>query len=55
MTVNKSMHKRTYRFFPTYPNEADHNYYAQKALDITTGIVSGIGLVVSFVFLAAIM
>lgn len=36
---------------PKYPNAADHNYFAQKALDVTTGIISCIGFVSAMLFL----
>ncbi len=37
---------------PVYPNAADPNYFAQKALDVVTGIVSCMGFVSAMVFLA---
>lgn len=49
--------KKTYRHLrlvkqqPIYPNAADSNYYSQKALDIITAIVSGMGFVSAMVFL----
>lgn len=36
---------------PQYPNAADHQYFAQKALDIALGIVSCMGFVVAMAFL----
>ena len=36
---------------PAYPNAADPQYYSQKALDIITAIVSGMGFVSAMVFL----
>lgn len=36
---------------PMYPNAADHNYFAQKALDVVTAIVSGMGFTTAMVFL----
>lgn len=36
---------------PMYPNAADNNYFAQKALDVITGIVSCMGFVTAMVFL----
>lgn len=39
---------------PLYPNAADHLYYRRKALDIFTGIVSGMGLVSAMVFLVTL-
>lgn len=46
---------RTQPNYPTYPNEADVNYYTQKLLDIVTGIICGCGLIVSLLFLVTIM
>lgn len=40
----------TYRG-PAYPNAADTNYLAQRALNILTGIVSGMGFISAMVFL----
>jgi len=37
--------------YPIYPNAADQNYFAQKALDVITGIISCMGLVSAMVFL----
>jgi len=36
---------------PAYPNAADHNYFARKALDVMTALVSGIGFTTAMVFL----
>lgn len=36
---------------PMYPNAADHNYFARKALDVMTAIVSGMGFATAMVFL----
>lgn len=36
---------------PMYPNAADHNYFAQKALDIITAIISGMGFATAMIFL----
>ena len=36
---------------PPYPNAADSQYFAQKALDILTAIVSGVGFISAMVFL----
>ena len=36
---------------PIYPNAADHHYFAQKALDVATGLVSCAGSVSAMVFL----
>lgn len=36
---------------PAYPNAADNNYFAAKALNIVTAIVSGMGFVSAMLFL----
>ena len=36
---------------PIYPNAADDSYFAQKALDVATGLVSCVGFVSAMVFL----
>ena len=55
-------HKNTYRHLylvetkaPRYPNAADHNYFARKALDVITGIVSGFGLFSAMIFLVTMI
>ena len=40
---------------PIYPNAADHNYFARKALDVITGIVSGFGLFSAMIFLVTLI
>ena len=52
-------HKKTYSHLrvvkaqqPLYPNAADHRYFARKALDAATAIVSCMGFVTAMVFLA---
>ncbi len=39
---------------PLYPNAADQTYFSQKALDVMTAIVSGIGFVSAMLFLATL-
>lgn len=39
---------------PTYPNAADNRYFAEKALDILTAVVSGMGLVTAMLFLVTL-
>lgn len=39
---------------PLYPNAADNRYFAQKALDVMTAIVSCIGFTTAMVFLATL-
>lgn len=56
--MKRTKHRRnltvyTYRG-PAYPNAADSNYLAQRALNILTGIVSGMGFISAMVFLVAI-
>lgn len=36
---------------PPYPNAADNRYFADKAVDIITAIVSGLGFVSAMLFL----
>lgn len=36
---------------PIYPNAASHEYFVQKALDVITAIVSGMGFVSAMLFL----
>ena len=36
---------------PICPNAADQNYFAQKALDVMTGLVSCMGFVSAMLFL----
>jgi len=40
---------------PIYPNAADHNYFARKALDVVTAIVSGFGLFSAMIFLVTMI
>ena len=39
---------------PIYPNAADNHYFAQKALDVMTAIVSGIGFTTAMLFLVTL-
>ena len=36
---------------PAYPNAADHRYFAAKALNVLTAIVSGMGFISAMAFL----
>lgn len=36
---------------PAYPNAADNRYFTNKALDIITAIVSGLGFIGAMLFL----
>ena len=54
--------KRTYSHLrivepkqPHYPNAADHNYFARKALDVMTAIASGFGLFSAMIFLVTMI
>ena len=54
--------KRNYRHLrivnskePIYPNAADHNYFARKALDVVTAIASGFGLFSAMIFLVTMI
>lgn len=40
---------------PMYPNAADHNYFARKAVDVMTGIASGFGLFSAMIFLVTMI
>ena len=55
-------HNHTYRYLrivetkqPRYPNAADHNYFARKALDVMTAIASGFGLFSAMIFLVTMI
>lgn len=39
---------------PPFPNAADHRYFANRAVDILSILVSGLGFVCAMLFLAAI-
>ena len=40
---------------PRYPNAADHNYFARKALDAAMAIASGFGLFSAMIFLVTMI
>ena len=40
---------------PRYPNAADNNYFARKALDVMTAIASGFGLFSAMIFLVTMI
>lgn len=40
---------------PIYPNAADHNYFARKALDVLTALASGVGLFSATIFLVTMI
>ena len=40
---------------PMYPNAADRNYIAARALNVVTAVVSGMGFVSAMVFLVTMV
>lgn len=36
---------------PTYPNAADSRYFAEKAMNVVTAVVSGMGFITAMAFL----
>ena len=40
---------------PRYPNAADQNYFSRKALDVLTGLASGVGLFSAMIFLVTMI
>lgn len=40
---------------PAYPNAADHNYFANRALNVVTALVSGMGFVSAMLFLVTMV
>lgn len=53
-TKKKYPHLTVYRQ-PKYPNAADDRYFAAKALNVMTAIVSGMGLVSAMLFLVTMV
>lgn len=51
---NKYPHLKVVQYQPPYPNAADPQYYSQKALDIVTAIISGMGLASAMIFLVTL-
>lgn len=51
---NKVTNRPTTVRQPAYPNAADDRYFAGKALDLLTAIVSGMGLVSAMLFLVTL-
>ena len=41
--------------YTRYPNAADHNYFARKAIDVMTAIASGFGLFSAMIFLVTMI
>ena len=52
--TNLTIYRSQERHAAPYPNAADDRYFAGKALDILTALVSGAGIVSAMVFLLAI-
>ena len=55
---NKKTYSQLYIVEPRalrYPNAADHNYFARKALDVMTAIASGFGLFSAMIFLVTMI
>lgn len=52
---NKYRHLRVVNQEPRYPNAADNRYFARKAVDVMTAIVSGIGFTGAMVFLVTMV
>lgn len=40
---------------PTYPNAADNRYFAGKALNVMTALVSGMGFISAMLFLVTMV
>ena len=49
--TRKNRHLRIYRSQPAYPNAADPSYFAAKAVNVITAVVSGMGFVTAMTFL----
>lgn len=47
----KNRHLKVYRSQPAYPNAADPSYFANKAVNVITAVVSGMGFVTAMTFL----
>lgn len=54
MKKNKYPHLKLMPKEPIYPNAADSQYYHQKAVDIITAIISGMGLASAMIFLVTL-
>lgn len=54
MKKNKYPHLKVVPCQPAYPNAAGPQYYRQKALDLVTAIISGMGLASAMVFLVTL-
>lgn len=50
--TKKNRHLTVYRSSrPAYPNAADPSYFAAKALNVITAVVSGMGFITAMTFL----
>lgn len=52
MTRTNRRYYNSAHYFPSYPNEADTNYYKRKLLDAVAGMACGAMLTLSVVVLA---
>ena len=50
-TKKHNSHLTLYKPEPKYPNAADHHYFAAKALNMMTALVSGMGMISAMLFL----
>lgn len=55
MKIKKHKSAAHSRRCPVYPNQAAPDYYWQKAINISAGIASGIGLAASVIFFTVLM
>ena len=49
--MKRNQNRPAVRRSPAYPNAADNRYFLEKAVNIATAILSGIGIVFAMVFL----
>lgn len=55
MKTKKNPHLHIHRpSQPAYPNAADNRYFANKALNVMTAIVSGMGFISAMAFLVTL-
>lgn len=55
MKTRKYTSARYVRHYPAYPNQAAPDYYRHKAMEISAGIASGIGLAATLVLFTVFM
>ena len=53
-TKKRSQQLHIYKSEPKYPNAADQQYFAAKALNMITALVSGMGMVSAMLFLVTL-